>query len=121
MATFGIVPSDANTGYGNIKSSNDNSNGAHNVKEFVKSPDLKTVQFYLEQGNYLWNSGMFMLKACIFIEELTRPSPNIATSFNNAVSNPLQDLDFIRLEKQAFEASPLDSIDYALMEKSVIP
>ena len=61
---------------------------------------------------------MFMLKARIFIEELTRSSPNIATSVNNAVRNPLQDLDFIRLEKQAFESSPSDSIDYALMEKS---
>ena len=100
MATFGIVPSDVNTGYGYIKSSKDNSNGAHNVEEFVKKPDLKTVKFYLEQGNYLLNSVMFMLKARICIEELTRPSPNIATSVNNAVSNPLQDLDFIRLENK---------------------
>ena len=118
MATFGIVSSDANTGYGYIKSSKDNSNGVHNVEVFVKKPDLKTVKFYLEQGNYLWNSGIFMFQARIFIEELTRPSPNIATSVNNAVSNPLQDLDFIRLEKQAFESSPSDSIDYALIEKS---
>jgi mannose-1-phosphate guanylyltransferase / mannose-6-phosphate isomerase len=118
LATFGIVPTDANTGYGYIKSSRDNSNGAHKVEEFVEKPDLKTAKFYIEQGNYLWNSGMFMFQARVFIDELTRHSPNIATSVNNAVSNPLQDLDFIRLEKQAFESSPSDSIDYALMEKS---
>jgi len=118
LATFGIVPTDANTGYGYIKSSKDNSNGAHKVEEFIEKPDLKTAKFYLEQGNYLWNSGMFMFQASVFIDELTRHSPNIATSVNNAVSNPLQDLDFIRLEKQAFESSPSDSIDYALMEKS---
>ncbi|MDC1111529.1 mannose-1-phosphate guanylyltransferase/mannose-6-phosphate isomerase [Alphaproteobacteria bacterium] len=118
LATFGIVPTDANTGYGYIKSSKDNSNGAHKVEEFVEKPDLKTAKFYIEQGNYLWNSGMFMFQARVFIDELTRHSPNIATSVNNAVSNPLQDLDFIRLEKQAFESSPSDSIDYALMEKS---
>ena len=118
LATFGIVPTDANTGYGYIKSSKENSNGAHKVEEFVEKPDLKTAQLYLEQGSYLWNSGMFMFQARTFINELTTHAPNIVTSVNNAVNNAVQDLDFIRLEKQAFESSPSDSIDYALMEKS---
>ena len=118
LATFGIVPTDANTGYGYIKSSKDNSNGAHKVEEFVEKPDLKTAQFYLEQGSYLWNSGMFMFQARTFIDELTTHAPNIVTSVDDAVNNAVQDLDFIRLEKQAFESSPSDSIDYALMEKS---
>ena len=118
LATFGIVPTDANTGYGYIKSSKENNNGAHKAEEFVEKPDLKTAQFYLEQGSYLWNSGMFMFKAQTFIDELTRYAPNIVTSVNNSVNNALQDLDFIRLEKQDFESSPSDSIDYALMEKS---
>jgi len=61
---------------------------------------------------------MFMFQANTFIDELTTHSPNIVTSVNNAVNNAVQDLDFIRLEKQAFESSPSDSIDYALMEKS---
>ena len=61
---------------------------------------------------------MFMFQAHTFIDELTTHSPNIVTSVNNAVNNAVQDLDFIRLEKQAFESSPSDSIDYALMEKS---
>ena len=118
LATFGIVPTDANTGYGYIKSSEENDNGAYKVEEFVEKPDLKTAEVYLEQGSYLWNSGMFMFQAHAFIDELTTYSPNIVTSVNNAVNNAVQDLDFIRLEKQAFESSPSDSIDYALMEKS---
>jgi len=118
LATFGIVPTDANTGYGYIKSSKDNSNGAYKVEKFVEKPDLKTAEFYLEQGNYLWNSGMFMFQARSFIEELAVHAPSIVTLVNNAVNNAVQDLDFIRLEKQAFESSPSNSIDYALMEKS---
>ncbi len=118
LVTFGIVPTNANTGYGYIKSSKENSNGAHKVEEFVEKPDLKTAQTYLEQGNYLWNSGMFMFKADVLIEELTTHSSDIVNSVNNAINNATQDLDFIRLDKQAFESSPSNSIDYALMEKS---
>jgi len=118
LATFGIVPTGANTGYGYIKSSADSNDGAHKVEEFVEKPDLKTAQAYLEQGNYLWNSGMFMFKAATLIDELTTHSPEIVTSVNDAVNNAEQDLDFIRLDKKAFESSPSDSIDYALMEKS---
>ena len=132
LATFGIVPTDANTGYGYIKSqgelpigkrgcpgvSKNNNDGAYKVEEFVEKPDLQTAQTYLEQGNYLWNSGMFMFKAATLIDELTTHSPEIVTSVNDAVNNAEQDLDFIRLDKQAFESSPSDSIDYALMEKS---
>ena len=118
LATFGIVPTDANTGYGYIKSSKDNVDGAYKVEEFVEKPDLQTAQSYLEHGNYLWNSGMFMFKIDTFISELTTHSPDIVKSVNNAINNAEQDLDFIRLDKQAFESSPSDSIDYALMEKS---
>ena len=118
LATFGIVPTDANTGYGYIKASKDGVNGAHKVEEFVEKPDLETAEKYLEQGNYLWNSGMFMFKATTLIDELITHSPDIVTSVNDAVNNAVQDLDFIHLDKQAFESSPSDSIDYALMEKS---
>ena len=118
LATFGIVPTDANTGYGYIKSSQENIDGAHKVEKFVEKPDLETAEKYLEQGNYLWNSGMFMFKATTLIDELTTHSPEIVTSVNDAVNNAEQDLDFIRLDKKAFESSPSDSIDYALMEKS---
>lgn len=118
LVTFGIVPTDANTGYGYIKASENSADGAYKVEKFVEKPDLQTAQSYLEQGNYLWNSGMFMFKADVLINELTTHSPNIVTSVNNAVNDAVQDLDFIRLDKQAFESSPSDSIDCALMEKS---
>jgi mannose-1-phosphate guanylyltransferase/mannose-6-phosphate isomerase len=118
LATFGIVPTDANIGYGYIKVSKDDINGAYKVEEFVEKPDLETAQTYLEQGNYLWNSGMFMFKADTLIDELTTHSPDTVKLVNDAVNNATQDLDFIRLDKQAFESSPSDSIDYALMEKS---
>jgi mannose-1-phosphate guanylyltransferase/mannose-6-phosphate isomerase len=118
LATFGIVPTDANTGYGYIKSSHENIDGAYKVEEFVEKPDLKTAESYLEQGNYLWNSGMFMFKADVLIDELTTHSPSIIAAVKDAVNNATQDLDFIRLDEQAFASSPSDSIDYALMEKS---
>ena len=118
LVTFGIVPTNANTGYGYIKSSKENYNGAYRVEEFVEKPDLKTAEFYLEQGSYLWNSGMFMFQASAFIDELAAHAPNIVSSVNVAVNNATQDLDFIRLDKNAFKSSPSVSIDYALMEKS---
>jgi len=118
LVTFGIVPTDANIGYGYIKSSKDNSNGGYKVEEFVEKPNLKTAEFYLQQSNYLWNSGMFMFQAHTFINELTTHAPNIVTSVNKAINNATKDLDFIRLDKQAFESAPSDSIDYSLMEKS---
>jgi mannose-1-phosphate guanylyltransferase/mannose-6-phosphate isomerase len=118
LATFGIVPTDANTGYGYIKFSQDNKDSVYKVERFVEKPDLPTAQSYLERGNYLWNSGMFMFQANMLIDELTTYAPEIVTAVGSAVDNAVQDLDFIRLEKQAFESSPSDSIDYALMEKS---
>jgi mannose-1-phosphate guanylyltransferase/mannose-6-phosphate isomerase len=118
LAIFGILPTDANTGYGYIKASKDDVNGAYKVEEFVEKPDLETAKKYVDQGTYLWNSGMFMFKADVLINELTTHSSDIVNSANNAINNATQDLDFIRLDKQAFESSRSDSIDYALMEKS---
>jgi mannose-1-phosphate guanylyltransferase/mannose-6-phosphate isomerase len=118
LAIFGIVPKHANTNYGYIKFSQKNIDGAYKVEEFIEKPDLNTVDIFLEQGNYLWNSGIFMFKASTLINELNSHSPGIIKSVRDAVNNAKQDLDFIRLDKQAFESSPTDSIDYALMEKS---
>lgn len=118
LITFGIVPKDANTSYGYIKASKANINGLYKVENFVEKPDLETAEKYLDQGNYLWNSGMFMFKGNTLIDELTLYSPDTIKFVSKAVNNATQDLDFIRLDKQAFESSPSNSIDYALMEKS---
>jgi len=113
LVTFGVVPTEANTGYGYIKSSKDG-----RVEKFVEKPDLQTAQSYLKQGDYLWNSGMFMFQTKTLVNELAVYSPNIVKSVSRAISNAVNDLDFIRLDRKAFESSPSDSIDYALMEKS---
>lgn len=118
LVTFGIVPTNANIGYGYIEHSKGVNNSSYVVENFVEKPDKKTAEFYLDQGNYLWNSGMFMFKAQTLIDELKIYSPKIVNSVKNSVNNAVNDLDFIRLEKQAFESSPSDSIDYALLEKS---
>jgi len=118
LVTFGIVPTNANTDYGYIKLSQENSDGAYKVERFVEKPDLRTAESYLKQDNYLWNGGMFMFQASTLIRELTDWAPDIVKAANNAVDNATQDLDFIRLDKQAFALSPSNSIDYALMEKS---
>ena len=118
LATFGIVPNSANTGYGYIKLSKYSSNGAFKAEEFIEKPNLKTVESFLKQGNYLWNSGMFMFNPNKLIEELTIHAPNIVKSVKEAFNNAKKDLDFIRLDKKSFELSPSNSIDYALMENS---
>ena len=118
LVTFGIVPTEANTGYGYIKSVINEIDGAYQVEELVEKPDAKTAKSYLEKGNYLWNSGMFMFQANTFVDELSEHAPNIVISVIDAVRKSKQDLDFIRLDEKSFKSSPSDSIDCALMEKS---
>lgn len=118
LVTFGIAPTEANTCYGYIKAAINETGGAYQVEEFVEKPDIKTAKSYLEQGNYLWNSGMFIFQANTFIHELSEYSPNIVLSAIDAVRKSKQDLDFIRLDEKSFKSSPSDSIDCALMEKS---
>jgi len=111
------VPTDANTGYGYIHKG-EVIDDVFKVEEFTEKPNQQTADLFLKTNDYLWNSGMFMFKATTLVDELTTHSPDIVKSVSNAVNNATQDLDFIRLNKQAFESSPSDSIDYALMEKS---
>ena len=118
LTTFGIVPTNANTGYGYIKSSKENNGGAYKVEEFVEKPDRITAKKYLHQGDFLWNSGIFMFKVNTLIDKLTVHSPDIVKLVSDAVNKATHDLDFIRLDRQIFETSPSVSIDYALMEKS---
>ncbi|SFK21143.1 mannose-1-phosphate guanylyltransferase/mannose-6-phosphate isomerase [Methylophaga sulfidovorans] len=116
LVTFGIVPSCAHTGYGYIQAEEKDTISA--VKQFVEKPDLATAEQYLSSGEYYWNSGMFMFKASVLIEEMNKFNPDIVEQCRLAVAKSEQDLDFVRLYKAAFEACPSDSIDYALMEKT---
>lgn len=117
LVTFGIVPRHPETGYGYIKSGN-MSDGSAVVEQFVEKPDLDTAKSYLEQGSYFWNSGMFMFKASVYLEELKKHRLDIYQAVECAYQGQKSDLDFVRLDEDAFKACPDDSIDYAIMEKT---
>lgn len=120
LVTFGIVPDKAETGYGYIKRAGSFSKDedAYIVERFVEKPDLETAQKYFDSGEYYWNSGMFMFKASTILEELESFSPEIYQAVKKAVFNGVKDQDFCRLDNESFTASPSDSIDYAVMEKT---
>ncbi|OLF73717.1 mannose-1-phosphate guanyltransferase [Pseudoalteromonas haloplanktis] len=117
LVTFGIVPTAPETGYGYIKAGKQNGN-AFTVSEFVEKPNLATAQKYISNGSYYWNSGMFLFKASRYLKELEVFSPEMLSICKQAIANPKQDLDFVRVDKDIFETCPDDSIDYAVMEKS---
>ena len=119
LVTFGITPTAPNTGYGYIKVASDRVNPQGNrIDEFVEKPDLETATRYIDSGQYLWNSGMFLFKANQLLEELDKYSPEIVTATQHSVHDAINDLDFVRLEDNHFITSPSESIDYALMEKT---
>lgn len=119
LVTFGVVPTSPETGYGYIKSGDNlGYNNVFAVEKFVEKPDLATAESYLKEGSYYWNSGMFMLKASVFLDELKRYNPDIFDYSSKSWKNAVIDMDFMRLDKEMFEACPSDSIDYAVMEKT---
>lgn len=117
LVTFGIVPSHAHTGYGYIKGGERLANG-FSVDTFEEKPDIQTAQKYVDAGDYLWNSGMFVFKASRYLAELEKYAPEILTTCKDAIETESTDLDFIRVDKEVFVGCPDDSIDYAVMEKT---
>jgi mannose-1-phosphate guanylyltransferase len=118
LVTFGIVPTQPETGYGYIEQGEPIGNGGFAVSRFVEKPDLVTARDYLAAGNYFWNSGMFMFRASRYLEELGRFQPRILTACRAALEGGQQDMHFIRVDATAFAACPEDSIDYAVMERT---
>ncbi|HEY5972801.1 MAG TPA: mannose-1-phosphate guanylyltransferase/mannose-6-phosphate isomerase [Pseudoxanthomonas sp.] len=116
LVTFGIVPDAPETGFGYIQA--ETGDGLRRVLRFVEKPDAATAQSYLGDGGYYWNSGMFLFRASRYLEELRRFRPDIVDAVGAAFDAAQRDGDFIRLDKEAFAASPSDSIDYAVMEKT---
>jgi mannose-1-phosphate guanylyltransferase len=117
FGTLGIVPTEAATGYGYIQSTN-NTDSASDIKvvsEFVEKPDAETAAKYVADG-YLWNSGMFLIRADRYLEELKNCRADIYDACVKSMVNTQQDLDFVRIDKEAFEACPDESVDYAVME-----
>lgn len=118
LVTFGIVPTQPEIGYGYIQRGNELVNGGYTVARFVEKPDLATAQAYLESKEYYWNSGMFMFKASAYLKSLEEFCPDILTACEKAMQGASTDLDFVRVDAQAFSACPAQSIDYAVMEKT---
>ncbi len=125
LLTFGIVPTAPETGYGYIQrgekaalSSQSSVENIFAVAKFVEKPDLATAKQYLENGDYFWNSGMFFFKASTYLAELEKSAPEMLSACQKAWAGRVADLDFTRLDAEAFAACPSDSIDYAVMEKT---
>ncbi|MEN8771101.1 MAG: mannose-1-phosphate guanylyltransferase/mannose-6-phosphate isomerase [Glaciecola sp.] len=120
LVTFGIVPQMPHTGYGYIKSGASlSNNGLHvgfDVAAFVEKPDLVTAQDYVSNGDYFWNSGMFMFKASAYLNALAQFAPEILTICQQSLAGQTQDMDFTRINAEVFATCPDDSIDYAVME-----
>ena len=117
LVTFGIVPSEAHTGYGYIKKGNQVLNGFV-VDQFVEKPTSEIAHQYIESEDYLWNSGMFLFKASRYLEELKKFRPDIYEVCAASVETMVADLDFLRVNKQSFSECPSESVDYAVMEQT---
>jgi mannose-1-phosphate guanylyltransferase/mannose-6-phosphate isomerase len=118
MVVFGITPTYPETGYGYVKAKKPGDQGAQAVDAFVEKPNLELASSYIEQGGYYWNSGMFMFRASVYLQELTRYRPEMVKACQGAWDESTIDLEFVRLNKEAFASSPSDSIDFAVMEKT---
>ncbi|PPB85793.1 mannose-1-phosphate guanylyltransferase/mannose-6-phosphate isomerase [Acinetobacter soli] len=117
LVTFGIVPTHAETGYGYIEKGNAALNGFQ-VQRFVEKPDAATAEQYLESKKFLWNSGMFMFKADVYLNELQKYAQDIYSSCVASMQDIKADLDFVRIDKKAFKQCRSESIDYAVMEQT---
>tara|TARA_B100001287_G_C22677020_1_gene528254 strand:+ start:1076 stop:2530 length:1455 start_codon:yes stop_codon:yes gene_type:complete len=128
LITFGIKPVSPETGYGYIeveKISDQNRAEALNIIRFIEKPKLEKAKEFIKDDKYLWNSGMFLFKASLILEEIKKQSPMIFNACENSYRKKTPDLDFQRLDNISFRKCPDLSIDIAIMEKttlgSVIP
>lgn len=113
LVTFGIQPTEANTGYGYIKRGDDFA-----VERFVEKPGRETAESYLASGQYLWNAGIFLFRAASFLDELALHHPDMISQCRAALEKGGSDLFFFRLAEDEFAAINGQSIDYAVMEKT---
>jgi mannose-1-phosphate guanylyltransferase/mannose-6-phosphate isomerase len=127
LVTFGVVPTTAASSYGYIKlgsplgltaeaEQNSEQLIPHTIARFVEKPNPETAQQYINAGEYLWNSGMFIMKASVWLNQIEQFHPDILAACRQALENGVEDLDFFRIDKNHFTACPSDSIDYAVME-----
>ena len=120
VVTFGITPDTPETGYGYIQAGDDwgpSGGTARRIARFVEKPDLATAQSYLAQGSYLWNSGIFMMRASVWLAAMAVCRPDILSACTASWDKGSRDGEFVRVDKALFAACPSDSIDYAVMER----
>jgi mannose-1-phosphate guanylyltransferase / mannose-6-phosphate isomerase len=120
LVTFGVIASAPETGYGYIQrvEPGPGSEGVHRIARFVEKPDAVKAAQFVRSGEYYWNSGMFMFRARRYLQELERLAPEMAKVCASAFTTAKNDLDFTRIDPEAFESCPSDSIDYAVMERT---
>ena len=118
LVTFGIVAHRAETGYGYIKRGASVGEGAFKVAAFVEKPNASVAEGYVASGDYDWNSGMFLFRASQYLAELQAHRPDILAACQKAMLAPQADMDFVRVDAEAFKACADESIDYAVMEKT---
>jgi mannose-1-phosphate guanylyltransferase len=118
LVTFGVVPTHPETGYGYLQRGEPLGVGGYQVARFVEKPDAPTAQAYLSSGQYFWNSGMFLFGAQRYLDELQRWQPAMLEACRQALNGARADMDFLRLDAEAFSRCPADSVDYAVMEKT---
>jgi mannose-1-phosphate guanylyltransferase/mannose-6-phosphate isomerase len=118
LVTFGVEPTGPHTGYGYIRRGTalPGQPGCHLVERFVEKPDAATAAAWVASGEYLWNSGIFLFRADRYLEELGRREPAMVAACRRALDAARHDLGVLRLDGEAFAASPANSIDYAVME-----
>jgi len=118
LVLFGIQPDSPATGYGYIRAGAALQGAARRVEAFVEKPDAQTAEAYLADGRYSWNSGIFLLPAKALIAELEAHEPAVLAAVRQALAAARRDMDFLRLDPDAFAKSPSISIDYAVMERT---
>ena len=118
LVAFGIVPAYPETGYGYIQAKEKDLQQGSEIQKFVEKPNKETAEQYLASGDYFWNSGMFVFSAKTYLSELEKFESEMLCNCKEAIEGAKLDLDFVRLNKDAFEKAKDISIDYAVMEKT---
>lgn len=117
LVTFGVVPTNPNTGFGYIKKGKEVVEG-YEVENFSEKPNYETAKEFYQSGNYLWNSGIFLFQAKTFLKELKKYRPDILKLCEKSLTDLTGDLDFLRVNKDHFDKISPESLDYAVMEKT---
>lgn len=120
LSLFGIRPDRPSTGYGYIRIGEpiESVSGAYRGAAFVEKPDRETAESYIAGGDYVWNSGIFLLPVRIFLKELARFEPELLSYARSALQGGVQESDFLFLERHSFEGCRSITIDHAVMERT---